>query len=153
MNLISEATRGTRFLFGLSVDLMMFPGLNMLAQLVITGVLFAAVLYAKRREFRLHGLVVASAVALNGLSILLVMVPSALRIFSGAGLNSFTLTVGVHVFLGTVAQVAGLYIVWTWRLRDPGGTCFRLGGRMRSLSWLWTLMVALGALVYYMLYF
>jgi len=125
----------------------------MLAQLVITGVLFAAILYAKRREFRLHGLVIAAAVALNGLSILLVMVPSALRIFSGASLSGFTLAVGVHVALGMVAQLAGLYIVWGWRLREPGVTCFRLGGRMRSLSRLWMLIVVLGALVYYMLYF
>jgi len=131
----------------------MSSGLNMLAQLVITGVLFVAIVYAKRREFRLHGLVIAAAVALNGLSILLVMVPSALRIFSGASLSGFTLAVGVHVVLGMVAQLAGLYIVWGWRLREPGGTCFRLGGRMRSLSKLWTLMVVLGALVYYMLYF
>ena len=131
----------------------MSPGLNLLAQLVITGVLLAAIMYAKRREFRLHGLVIATAVTLNGLSILLVMVPSALRIFSGASLNGFTLAVGVHVFLGAVAQLAGLYIVWSWRLREPGATCFRLGGRMRSLSKLWTLMVVLGALIYYMLYF
>ena len=131
----------------------MSPGLNMLAQLVITGILFSAIVYAKRREFRFHGLVIAAAVALNGLSILLVMVPSALRIFSGASLSGFTLAVGVHVVLGMVAQLAGLYIVWTWRLREPGGTCFRLGGRMRSLSRLWTLMVVLGGLVYYMLYF
>jgi len=131
----------------------MSPGLNMLAQLAITGILFSAIVYAKRREFRLHGLVIAAAVALNGLSILLVMVPSALRIFSGASLNGFTLAVGVHVVLGMVAQIAGLYIVWGWRLREPGSTCFRLGGRMRSLSRLWTLMVVLGALVYYMLYF
>ncbi len=131
----------------------MSPGLNLLAQLAITGILFSAIVYAKRREFRLHGLVIAAAVALNGLSILLVMVPSALRIFSGASLSGFTVAVGVHVVLGTVAQLAGLYIVWGWRLREPGGTCFRLGGRMRSLSRLWTLMVVLGALVYYMLYF
>ena len=131
----------------------MSPGLNLLAQLAITGILFSAIVYAKRREFRLHGLVIAAAVALNGLSILLVMVPSALRIFSGASLSGFTVAVGVHVILGTVAQLAGLYIVWGWRLREPGGTCFRLGGRMRSLSRLWTLMVVLGALVYYMLYF
>ncbi len=131
----------------------MSSGLNMLAQLAITGILFSAIVYAKRRKFRLHGLVIAAAVALNGLSILLVMVPSALRIFSGASLSGFTLAVGVHVVLGAVAQLAGLYIVWGWRLREPGGTCFRLGGRMRSLSRLWTLMVVLGALVYYMLYF
>ena len=131
----------------------MSSGLNMLAQLAITGILFSAIVYAKRREFKLHGLVIAAAVALNGLSILLVMVPSALRIFSGASLSGFTVAVGVHVVLGTVAQLAGLYIVWGWRLREPGGTCFRLGGRMRSLSRLWTLMVVLGALVYYMLYF
>jgi hypothetical protein len=131
----------------------MSSGLNMLAQLVITGVLFVAIVYAKRREFRLHGMVIAAAVALNGLSILLVMVPSALRIFSGASLSGFTLAVGIHVVLGMVAQFAGLYIVWGWRLREPGGTCFRLGGHMRSLSRLWTLMVVLGGLVYYMLYF
>ena len=131
----------------------MSPGLNLLAQLAITGVLLMAIILAKRQEFRLHGLVVAGAIVLNSFSILLVMVPSALRIFSGASLNSFTLAVGIHVILGTIAQLAGLYIVWIWSLREPGGSCFRLGGRMRSLSGLWTLIVVLGALVYYMLYF
>jgi len=116
----------------------MSSGINMLAQLVITGVLFAAILYAKRRVFRLHGTVVAVAVALNGLSILLVMVPSALRIFSGATLNSFTLIAGVHVVLGAVAQLAGMYIVWGWRLREPD-VCLvlhptRLCARLRSRS-------------------
>ena len=131
----------------------MSPGLNLLAQLVITGVLLTAIMLAKRQEFRLHGLVIASAIVLNSFSILLVMVPSALRIFSGTSLNSFTLAVGIHAILGTIAQLAGLYIVWIWRLREPGDSCFRLRGRMRSLSGLWTLMVVLGALVYYMLYF
>jgi uncharacterized membrane protein YozB (DUF420 family) len=70
-----------------------------------------------------------------------------------AGLNNFTLIVGIHVFLGTVAQLVGLYIVWNWRLREPGSTCFRLSGRMRSLNMLWTLIIVLGVLIYYMLYF
>jgi uncharacterized membrane protein YozB (DUF420 family) len=131
----------------------MSPRLNLLVQLIITGVLLAAIMYAKKREFKLHGLIIATAVALNTLSILLVMVPSVIRIFSGASLNNFTLTVGAHVFLGTVAQLAGIYIVWSWRLREPGGTCFRLVGRMKSLSGLWTLMVVLGVLIYYMLNF
>ena len=114
----------------------MSPRLTLLAQLIITGVLLTAIIYAKKREFKLHGLLIATAVTLNTLSILLVMVPSAIRIFSGASLNIFTLALGGHVFLGAVAQLAGLYIVWSWRLREPGGTCFRLSGRMKSLSWL-----------------
>lgn len=57
---------------------------NLLLQFGLMATLVVAVLYAKRVRFGIHGTVMSAVVALNLLSILLVMLPSAVRILSSS---------------------------------------------------------------------
>jgi uncharacterized membrane protein YozB (DUF420 family) len=121
--------------------------LNLILQFVILGVLFFGILSVKRKRLNLHGYIAFTAVALNALSILVVMLPSASRIMAGASQSGFTMIVAAHSILGFIVEALGAYILLRWRFQTPGPPCWR----MRVLAVLWTLSVLLGALVYYML--
>lgn len=124
---------------------------NLVVQAVITAVLFAGVFYVKRKRFASHGYATLVAVILNALSVLVIMLPSVLRIMDGASLNAFTLMVLAHSGLGAVSLVLGGYLMYSWRLRKPGESCFKLVNYMRPLAVIWVVSAALGVYVYYML--
>ena len=124
---------------------------NLMIQAIITAALTLGIFYVKRRKIIPHGYVTLVAVVLNALSVIIVMLPSAVRIVSGASVNAFTLVVIVHSILGAAAIVVGVYLVAVWRLRKPGESCFKLRNYMRPLAMVWILSAALGAYVYYML--
>ncbi len=124
---------------------------NLMIQAIITAALTLGVFYVKRRKITPHGYVALAAVVLNALSVIIVMLPSAVRIVSGASMNVFTLVVIVHSILGAAAIIVGVYLMAVWRLRKPGESCFRLRNYMRPLAMIWILSAALGAYVYYML--
>jgi uncharacterized membrane protein YozB (DUF420 family) len=124
---------------------------NLIIQAVITVLLTIGVFHVKRRKLISHGYATLAAVILNALSVIIVMLPSVLRILTGASLNSFTLIVIIHSILGAAAVIVGVYLMATWRLRTPGASCFRLRNYMRPLAIIWILSAALGAYVYYML--
>lgn len=131
----------------------MSPYANMILQLGLTVALMVGVALVKRLRIAAHGYVMLLAVALNLPSIAIVMLPSASRILSGASASPFTALVAVHSLLGAFAIGAGVYVLWVWRLRAPGASCFGSRGLMRALAPLWFVTVALGAAMYYMLYF
>ncbi len=124
---------------------------NLIIQAIITAALTLGIFYVKKRKITPHGYVTLAAVVLNALSVIIVMLPSVLRIIDGASMNAFTLVVIVHSILGAVAIVVGVYLMAVWRLRKPGESCFKLRNYMRPLTMVWILSVALGAYVYYML--
>jgi len=124
---------------------------NLIIQAIITAALTLGIFYVKKRKITPHGYVTLAAVVLNALSVIIVMLPSVLRIIDGASMNAFTLVVIVHSILGAVAIVVGVYLMAVWRLRKPGESCFKLRNYMRPLAMVWILSVALGAYVYYML--
>jgi uncharacterized membrane protein YozB (DUF420 family) len=124
---------------------------NLIIQAIITAALTLGIFYVKRRKIVPHGYVTLAAVVLNALSVIIVMLPSALRIVSGASMNAFTMVVIAHSILGAAAIIVGLYLIVVWRLRKPGESCFKLRNYMRPLAIVWILSVALGAYVYYML--
>jgi hypothetical protein len=99
--------------------------LNLILQFVILVILVFGILNVKRKRLNLHGYIALIAVALNALSIIVVMLPSASRIMAARALR--------------------------WRFQTPGPTCWKMRGLMKVLAVLWTLSVLLGALVYYML--
>ena len=125
--------------------------LSLILQFVILGVLAFGILNVKRKRLNLRGYVAFTAVALNALSIIVVMIPSASRIMTGASQSGFTMIVAAHSLLGFIVEALGTYIVLRWRFQTPGPTCWKMKGLMRVLAVLWTLSVLLGALIYYML--
>jgi len=125
--------------------------LNLILQFVILGVLAFGIQSAKKKRLNMHGYIAFAAVALNTLSILVVMLPSASRITAGASQSGFTMIVAAHSLLGFIVEALGVYIVLRWWFQTPGPTCWRMKGLMRVLAALWTVSVVLGAVVYYML--
>jgi uncharacterized membrane protein YozB (DUF420 family) len=124
---------------------------NLIIQAVITAALTLGIFYVKRRKIAPHGYVTLAAVILNALSIIIVMLPSVLRIIDGASMNAFTMVVLAHSILGAATIIVGVYLMATWRLRTPGESCFMLRNYMRPLAMIWILSAALGAYVYYLL--
>ena len=125
--------------------------LNLILQFVILGILVFGILNVKRKRLNLHGYIALTAVALNALSIIVVMLPSASRIMAGASPSGFTMIVAAHSLLGFIVEALGAYILLRWRFQPPGPTCWKMKGLMRVLAVLWTLSVVLGAVVYYLL--
>jgi uncharacterized membrane protein YozB (DUF420 family) len=125
--------------------------LNLILQFVILGVLAFGIQSAKKKRLNMHGYIAFAAVALNTLSILVVMLPSASRITAGASQSGFTMIVAAHSLLGFIVEALGVYIVLRWWFQTPGPMCWKMKGLMRVLATLWTVSVVLGAVVYYML--
>ncbi len=126
--------------------------LNLFAQFGILAALLIGVIYVKRLRYGLHGYLTFVAVALNVLSVALVMLPSGARILGRASLSTFTVIVGIHSVLGLLALAVGIYIVLVWRFRRPGGSCFRLRSSMGPLAMVWVVTMTLGVLMYLILY-
>jgi uncharacterized membrane protein YozB (DUF420 family) len=125
--------------------------LNLILQFVILSVLVYGILSAKKKRLNMHGYIAFVAITLNALSIVVVMLPSASRIIAGASQSGFTMIVAAHSLLGFIVEALGAYIVLQWRFQTSGPTCWKMKGLMRVLAALWTVSVALGAVVYYML--
>lgn len=125
---------------------------NIFAQFGILAALLIGIMYVKRLRYGLHGYLTFFAVALNILSVVLVMLPSMVGILSGASLSTFTVIVGIHSVLGLVALAVGMYIVLVWRFRKPGVSCFRLRWSMGPLAAAWVVTMILGVLMYLILY-
>jgi len=106
----------------------------------------------RRLRFGGHGYVMLVIVALNVYSIGSVMLPSARNILSGAQFDSFTLLVAAHSVAGLMVELAGMYVVYVWRLRPPGQSCFRLGRPMKVLAVTWLIIAVLGTCIYFLLY-
>jgi uncharacterized membrane protein YozB (DUF420 family) len=130
----------------------MLSGVNLILQVCLTAALIVGIASVKRLKFSAHGYLMFLVVALNLPSIAIVMLPSSSRILAGASVNPFTTVVIAHSLLGVLAIGAGIYIMWTWRFRKPGVSCFRSRDLMRTLVPLWMVTVVLGAAMYYMLY-
>jgi uncharacterized membrane protein YozB (DUF420 family) len=125
--------------------------LNLIFQFMILVFLIIGIMRAKKGRLVMHGYIAFTAVSLNTLSIITIMLPSASRIIAGASLSGFTMMVAIHSLLGIIVEALGAYIILTWRFQPPGSTCWKMKGLMRALAVLWTISVVLGTIVYYML--
>lgn len=128
------------------------PYANLVLQVLLLVGLTVGVYLVRRLRFGGHGYVMLSVLAINVYSIGSIMLPSARAMLSGSPINSFTLLVAAHSVAGAVAELTGVYIVYVWRLRPPGRSCFRLGRPMRALAAAWLIIAALGAYIYFLLY-
>ena len=129
----------------------MSPDINILVQIGILIGLYVAVFSARRHKFDAHGAFILAIVALNLGSIALVMLPSAVRILSGASPGGFTAFVAVHLLVGVAVEAVGAYIVVDWVYRRTTGACSKFAPWMRRLAPLWILVTMSGAYMYYIL--
>ena len=124
----------------------------MILQIFIAAVLSLGVFSVKRRRLSPHGYLMFTVIALSIPSIGLVMMPSALRIISGASLGPFSVLVLAHSILGLISMSIGIYFLQVWRFRRPEGSCFMVAKRMKALAVLWAAILALGVAIFYELY-
>jgi len=130
----------------------LWSDVNLILQLAILAALGSGAIIVKRKQLARHGYVMATCVALNTVSILLVMVPVARGLLGSGQLTQLTALTALHAAVGVAVEVAAVYLVAVWRFRKPGLTCFRHKGWMRGLAVAWALEATLGVLVYVMLY-
>ncbi len=125
--------------------------ISMILQLLALGLIIVGFFIVKRRSFKVHGALMAVAALMNTASILVVMIPTALRLVDTSIPNLNTLFRS-HILLGVVVEGIALYLVIDWRFQNPGPTCFQRKNWMLGLSIAWIAEVMLGMLLYMKMY-
>lgn len=125
--------------------------ISMILQLVVMGVILVGFVLANKRRLMPHGAVMLIATLLNTGSILVVMIPVALRLgdSSIAGINLLFRT---HALIGLIVEAMAVYLVADWRFQKPGPTCFQRKNWMLTLTLVWIGELILGMLLYMKLY-
>jgi uncharacterized membrane protein YozB (DUF420 family) len=126
-------------------------------QIVVFVLLVVGFYYKRRQKFRLHGTVMASAVALHLITVLAVMIPSfvlaivpeyivpePLMLVSLAGL--------MHGVLGLITVGLGIYLVVAWGFRRNVQGCFARKRIMDLTITLWFVALILGFVIYGLFY-
>jgi uncharacterized membrane protein YozB (DUF420 family) len=124
--------------------------ISLILQIVVLVLLFAGVGLKGRKRFRQHGIVMLTAVVLHTIIILAWMVPSFSASFSGSInlADMIVVTILVHAFMGITADLLGIWLVASWRLRADMKTCFAKKSLMRVTITLWLITLFLGIVLY-----
>ena len=109
----------------LGTDAPLFSDLNLIMFLVLTVVFVGSVVFARRKQVRVHGRVMGLLVAATLVSLGLIMGPSL--VIHGGVLVAAPLALGnliteVHVIVGALAIVGSLRLVYRMARRQPCGT-------------------------------
>ncbi len=128
---------------------------NLVFQTIILVVIFASLLLKNRRKFFLHGSTMMIAVILNALSLIMVMGPSLLDLRQSVinrPISTISLATLTHVSLGTLAEILGVWVILSWRLRSSIQHCVRKKKMMQVTFALWLIAMFSGILLYVSLY-
>jgi uncharacterized membrane protein YozB (DUF420 family) len=102
-----------------------------------------------KRNINLHYKIMSALVSVNLLSILLIMIPSGIRILSGSQLSVFTFLVWLHLIFGIIVEVAGIVIILNWYLKK---NCSGYTKYMRLIAFLWIVLILSGIIIYFFLH-
>ena len=129
---------------------------SLVLQIVILVLLFGSVGLKGRKKLRQHGMTMFLAVVLHTTAILLVMIPSFVNgfipYFSTNISDVVSIIAIVHGAAGILAEVLGVWIVTSWRLRKSLQYCAPRKKLMRFTLILWLIALFLGVLLYIVLY-
>ena len=119
---------------------------NMIVQIVLGAAIVAGAIFATKKRFNQHHILMVTATAVNGVSILLAMVPSTLNLIaqSTKTLGTLTLLFIPHMVTGILTMSLAIFII----LKKPR----KLKKWMRILFILWISSLALGTLIYITIY-
>lgn len=148
----------TRGLLGTNATLV--ADLNLILQIIILAMLAISILEGRRRGMDRGRMLLTAAVAINAVLIIAVMNPSFFRILPFALQNPGSRgprVVWPHVVLGALAELTGVYLVLSPNRdapRSPHAQPHGLTSRtaFRVMLTLWVLALAMGLLVYSVLY-
>ena len=130
--------------------------LTLFLQIAVFLVVISGFLFRKQRKFRFHGFFMSAGVFLHLVVILVIMVPSFLEglikpiVASPFGILSIVTV--IHVVLGTIAAILGVWIVSLWRFRDSLEFCAPKHRWMRFTLWVWIAALTIGFLLYLTLF-
>jgi len=126
------------------------PQINLSLQIATLVILFASLILKRKRKYFAHGATMLTAVILNALSFLLVMMPSlsTLEILKTQPLHWFSLATLAHAGLGAITIILSLWIVAAWHLQSSNQNCIKKRKLMRLTMILWLLVFLLGFLLY-----
>jgi uncharacterized membrane protein YozB (DUF420 family) len=135
---------------------LLLSNLNLILQVIILGLLGLAVYFRLRHSLARHGFVMGTAIGVHTAAILGIMLPSLLSMDGLLGnlMTNFALITLTHAALGTLVEIMGVWLVAAW-LHDSKRSvakCFERKNIMRVTIALWLTELALGLLVYTMLY-
>lgn len=129
---------------------------SLVLQIAILVLLFGSVGLKGRKKFRQHGMAMFLAVVLHTITTLLVMIPSFVSgfipYFSTNISDAVSIIAIVHGVAGILAEVLGVWIVTSWRLRKSLQYCAPKKKLMRVTLILWLTALFLGVLLYLSLY-
>jgi uncharacterized membrane protein YozB (DUF420 family) len=125
--------------------------LSLILQLLSLAVLVIGFIVVKRKNYKIHGGAMFAAGALNVISVLIVMLPVALRLLDNS-IPGFNFLFRSHILLGIVVIALAGYILVEWRFQNPGPTCFQRKKWMLGLSLGWMAQVIMGILLFLRLY-
>jgi uncharacterized membrane protein YozB (DUF420 family) len=124
--------------------------LSLIVQFITLAALTYGVTRAKKKEYMGHAYLMLGSLTLTLWNAFMVMIPKArslVRMYRPYGLS---LLVRVHLTFGVIVLLVGFYLMWVWRLEEPG-PCFSQSGKMRKLAVLWGLQAMSGFVIYYLL--
>ena len=139
----------------MGIPVMLLSQANLVLEIIILMVLFAAFALKKKGKFLKHGGLMLVGVVLNLLSFVIVMGPALFSLgqnglFDHPGRLYFVTL--VHAGLGGIALVLGVFLVASWHLQASTQNCVRRKKIMRLTFVLWVLALILGILLYMLLY-
>ncbi|MBN1244144.1 hypothetical protein JXA31_00960 [Candidatus Bathyarchaeota archaeon] len=121
---------------------------SLVLQIAVLILLFGSLGLKGRKKLRQHGITMLIAVVLHTISILAVMIPSFGVITSGDFPVLISAIAYVHGITGIIAEVFGVWIIATWRLRTSLQYCAPKKKLMRLTLILWLIALFLGILLY-----
>ena len=126
---------------------------SLIIQLVVFALLIIGYIYKRKQKYRLHGLVMTSAVVIHLVAIFAIMV----RSFVQAIIPEFILVNPVelvsivsiiHGVLGATAAILGTWRVASWRLRKDLTGCINKRKYMLATITVWSAAIIFGTALY-----
>jgi hypothetical protein len=121
---------------------------SLVLQIVVLALLFVGLGLKSKKKFHQHGILMLTAVVLHTITILVVMIPSFRVIASGEFPALVSAVTYVHGIAGVLAELLGVWIVVTWRLRTSLQYCAPKKKLMLLTLILWLTALVLGILLY-----
>lgn len=125
---------------------------SLFIQIVVLVLLIGGYWLKRMKKFRQHGITMLTSVVLHTVMILAWMIPS-FSSFLGSSVSinladMIVVTILVHAFMGIAADLLGIWLVASWRLRADMKTCFAKKSIMRVTITLWLIALVLGIILY-----
>ncbi len=133
------------------MSIFLMSSTSLIVELIVLGLLVVGYSIKRLKNYRRHGMTMTVAVALHLITIFSWMIWSFLTLFNGNTinfLNPIIIVAFVHVPLGAIAAIFGVYLITAWHLQLDIQGCFRRRRFMLITFAAWLVSIALGIILY-----